>query len=553
MSDADGARRRGGALLGVRSAPNKWHTMIATCLGLGMLMIDTFVVNVAFPAIGRDLNADLSTAEWAVSGYVLVIGVFPIAMGRLGDIFGRRRMYLAGLAVFVVTSVLCGMAQSIEQLVAFRVLQGLGAATMMPGTLSIITQAFPPQQRGLAIGIWGGVSGLGLIAGPILGGLLVRGDDWRWIFYVNLPVGIVALLLAVLYVPESRDEGAPRSVDWLGLALLSGGLFLLMFGLTRANDLGWASPAILACWAGGATALATFVAVEQRVRYPLVDLTLFRSITSMMASVSAFLFSVAVFGSQPYMSLFMQHYWGFTPLEGGLAFVPATALVALMMPVSWIMGQRLGPRLRLIVIGGSLAVLVSALYLLLLDTESGYVDGLLPAFLVRGLGIGLVMSSTSLAVMSAVPVAKSGLASGTSTMARNIGTAVGVAVFGAVFLHHVDTELPRRLADAPPAQVAQVTAAADHFVPVGEGDVRLAAEDVILDGFLRIAAWTVLIAGLASVAAFFIRHRLVIQPQPEPHRNPAPGGATHDNRERTHRENPQWRYPAATDRPAARL
>jgi MFS transporter, DHA2 family, methylenomycin A resistance protein len=506
------AGRRLGSLVAARGAPNKWHTLIATCLGLGMLMIDTFVVNVAFPAIGRDLNASLSTAEWTVSAYVLVVGVFPIAMGRLGDIFGRRKLYIAGLAVFVAASVLCGLAQSIEQLVAFRVLQGFGAATMFPGTLSILTNVFPPQQRGLAIGIWGGVSGLGLIAGPILGGLLVRGDDWRWIFYVNLPVGIVALVLAALYVPESRDEGAPRSIDWLGLALLSGGLFALMFGITRGNEAGWGSPLILGCWLLSAGLLLAFVLVERRVRFPLVDLTLFRSLTFVMACVSAFLFSAAVFGSQPYMSLFMQNYWGFSPLEGGLAFLPATALVALLMPVSGIMGQRLGTRLRLIVIGGSLSVLVSALYLLRLDTQSGYADGLLPAFLVRGLGIGLVMSSTSLAVMSAVPVAKAGLASGTQTMARNIGTAMGVALFGAVFLNYVDAELPQRLATVPPEQAAQVTAAAEHFVPAGDGAARLAAEEVIVEGFIMIALVTVLIAGLATAAAFFIRHRLMAAP-----------------------------------------
>src|SRR5215207_9476483 len=255
----------------VRGAPNKWHTLIATCLGLGMLMIDTFVVNVAFPAIGRDLNADLTTTEWTVSAYVLVVGVFPVAMGRLGDIFGRRRVYLAGLAVFVVASVLCGLAQNIEQLVAYRVLQGLGAATMFPGTLAIITSVFPPHQRGLAIGIWAGVSGLGLIAGPVLGGLLVRGDDWRWIFFVNLPVGLVALVMAALFVPESRDETAPRSVDWLGALLLCGGLFALMFGLTRGNEEGWAAPSVLGWWALGAALLVAFVAVERRIRYPLVD------------------------------------------------------------------------------------------------------------------------------------------------------------------------------------------------------------------------------------------------------------------------------------------
>jgi EmrB/QacA subfamily drug resistance transporter len=520
---------RGLGATALRGAPNKWHTLIATCLGLGMLMIDTFVVNVAFPAIGRDLDADLATAEWTVSAYVLVVGVFPVAMGRLGDIFGRRRVYLAGLAVFVAASVLCGMAQSIEQLVAARVLQGLGAATMFPGTLSIITSVFPPHQRGLAIGIWGGVSGLGLIAGPVLGGLLVRGDDWRWIFFVNLPVGLAALAMAALFVPESRDETAPRSVDWLGALLLCGGLTALMLGLTQGNEAGWGSPLVLGCWALAAALLAAFVWTERRIRYPLVDLSLFKSVTFVMACLSAFLFSAAVFGSQPYMSLFMQNYWGFSPLEAGLAFLPATALVALLMPISGIMGQRLGPRLRLIVMAGSLAVLVSALFLLRLTPESGYVDGLLPAFLIRGLGIGLVMSSTSLAVMSAVPLAKAGLASGTQTMARNIGTAVGVALFGAVFLNHVDAELPPRLADVPPAQAAQVTAAAEHFVPAGEGDVRLAASEVIVDGFIQIAAWTVVIAGLATGAAFFIRHRsLGPSPGPSPAKLERGASPAHD-------------------------
>lgn len=488
-------------------APNKWHTLIAACLGLGMLMIDTFVVNVAFPAIGRDFKADLSTAEWTVSGYVLVVGVFPVAMGRLGDIFGRRRVYLAGLTTFVLASIACGAAQSIEQLVVFRVIQGIGAAAMMPGTLSIITQAFPPQERGLAIGIWGGVSGLGLIAGPILGGLLVRGDNWRWIFLVNLPVGLIALLLAVRFVPESRDESAPRTVDWPGLGLLSAALFLLMFGVTRANDAGWTSPGILASFAAGAALLPAFVAVERRVRHPLIDLSLFKSITFVAACLSAFLFSAAVFGSQPYGSLFLQNTWGFSPLRGGLAFIPSTVLVALMMPVSGVIGQKLGPRLRLVVVAGSVCVALSFLWMLRLDSGSGYVDGLLPAFLIRGVGIGLVMSATSLAVMSAVPPARSGLASGTLTMARNIGTAMGVAVLGAVFSRQVDAELSPALASLPAVDAAGVTVAAHRFAPAGDAATRTLVEGVIIDGFVRLALAAALLCVVATLAALFIRNR----------------------------------------------
>lgn len=168
-------------------SPSKWLTLVAACLGLMMLMIDTFVVNVAFPAIGRNLHASLGSAGWTVSGYVLVVGVFPVATGRLGDLFGRRRVYLVGLLVFVGASIACGASRGIGELIAFRVVQGLGAAAMFPGTLSIVTQAFPARQRGLAIGVWGGVSGLGLIAGPILGGLLVRGDNWRWISTSTCP------------------------------------------------------------------------------------------------------------------------------------------------------------------------------------------------------------------------------------------------------------------------------------------------------------------------------------------------------------------------------
>ena len=490
-------------------APGKWSTLIATCLGLGMLMIDTFIVNVAFPAIGRDLNSSLSTAEWTVTGYVLMTGVFPVAAGRLGDIFGRRRIYIAGLLIFVLTSALCGLAQNIEQLVFFRILQGLGAATMMPLTLSIITHAFPAEQRGLAIGIWGGVSGLGLIAGPVLGGLLVNGDEWRWIFLVNIPVGFAALALALAYVPESRDISAPRSLDWRGLVTLSAGLFLILFGLTQGNERGWSSPVILGCLISGAVLLPAFVLVERRVRYPLVDLALFRSWPFVMACSSAALFSAAVFGSQPFTSLYMQNYLGFSALEGGLAFLPATFLVAALMPVSGILGQKLGPRIRILIIAGSASVGVSFLYLLQLDVDSRYVDGFLPAFVLRGLGIGLVMSATSYAVVSALPAQKVGLASGTLTMARNIGTSVGVAVFGAVFLHSIDANLPAQLetAGVTTPEAVRYEEAAYHFVPAPEGPAREATREAIVDGFIVVSGVGLGISVLAAGAAGAIRYR----------------------------------------------
>ena len=377
---------------------------------------------------------------------------------------------------------------------------------MMPGTLSLITQAFPPQQRGLAIGIWSGVSGLGLIAGPILGGLLVQGDNWRLIFYVNLPLGLLALAMALRWVPESRDELVPPVVDWLGLALLSTSLFLIMLGVSAGSKAGWTDPFILACFAVGLALLAVFVSVERRVRYPLIDLSLFRNATFVMACLSAFLFSAAVFGTQPFTSLFMQNTWGFTPLQGGLAFVPATMLVALLMPVSGIMGQRLGSRMRLIVILGSLMVAVSFVYLLRLDVTSGYLDGFLPAFLLRGAGIGLVMSATSYAVVTAAPLAKVGLASGTLTMARNLGTAMGVALFGTVYLQSIDAAmLPLQRGVVLPANLQEIVAGAEHFIATAAPGYHAVVLGAIVDGFVHIAFGGVVITTLATLAAVFIR------------------------------------------------
>ncbi|HLZ71473.1 MAG TPA: DHA2 family efflux MFS transporter permease subunit [Dehalococcoidia bacterium] len=496
-----------------RSMPSKWLTLLAVCLGLMMLMIDTFVVNIAFPAISRGLHAGLGEAEWTVSGYVLVMGVLPIAMGRLGDLYGRRRLYLLGLALFVGSSIACGLSQSIGALIVFRVAQGAGAAIMTPLTLSIVTHAFPAAQRGLAIGIWGGVSGLGLIAGPILGGLLVRGDNWRWIFFINVPVGLLAFVLALPFVPESRDETAPRGIDWGGLTLLSAALFLLVYGLTRANELGWGSPVLLGSLLGGAALLPVFVALERRVQRPLIELSLFRSRTFVIACLAAFLFNAGVFGSQPYSSLLLQNTWGFSPLEAGFAFVPATALVALMTPVSGMLGQRLGGRLRLVMIAGSLLVAVSALYLLRLDVRSGYADTFLPAFVIRGAGIGLFIAVTSLAVMSAVPVAKAGLASGTLTMARQIGTSLGVALLGGVYLNHVDGALSGASSGAP--QQAAVRRAAEHFLPAGTGAAQAAARQAIVDGFVRVSLFVALLSVAAALAAVFIRHRAASDPAPE--------------------------------------
>jgi MFS transporter, DHA2 family, methylenomycin A resistance protein len=478
--------------------PSKWLTMLAASIGLLMLYIDLFIVNVALPAIEHGFHAPLSTVSWTISGYVLMIGVLPMGIGRLGDIWGQRIVYLAGLVIFCLASLCCGLAQSIGFLILFRVMQGVGAAIMTPGTLSIIIRAFPPREHGLAIGIYGGISGLGLIAGPVLGGLLVQGDSWRWIFFVNIPLGVIALITALLFVPESRDENKALPVDWWGLLLLSTGLLCLLFGFTRAGSAGWLDLLVVASCLLGVVLLVLFVLVERRIRWPLVDLALFRNSPFVMGCLSFFLFSAALFGSQPYWSLFMQNTWGYTPLQGGLAFLPATGLIAVLTPLSGILAQWAGARRYVFIIAALAAIGLSFLFIVVtLTPQSTYLGGLLPAFLVRGLSIPIVSSFTTLAVISAVPKKQSGLASGTFGMARNIGTAFGVAVLSQIYLFHIDQGLSGSLNAS--------RTAAEQFIAVGTGTTHAIVEAVIIQGFKMTAIACSLFCLIAIVASLLMR------------------------------------------------
>lgn len=486
--------------------PSKWLTLIAACFGLLMLYIDLFIVNVALPTIGHDFQAPLGTASWTISGYVLMIGVLPMGIGRLGDIWGQRTVYLAGLILFSVASLLCGLAPNITMLIVFRIIQGIGAAVMTPGTLAILIRAFPPHQHGLAIGINGGVSGLGLIAGPVLGGLLVQGESWRWIFFVNVPIGILAILMAVLFIPESREATDSAQVDWLGLLFLSGGLLCLLFGFTRASDEGWTSDVVMGSCLSGIILLILFIIIERRVRRPLVDLALFRNLPFVMGCLSFFFFSAALFGSQPYWSLFMQNTWGFTPLQGGLAFLPATGLIALLTPLTGLIAQWAGRRLHIFLVLALLAMGLSFLYIeIVLTPQSTYVSGLLPTFLIRGLAIPIYVSCTTFAVMSAVPIKQSGLASGTLGMARNIGTAFGVAILSQIYLSHTSTTFPSSLTTDQ--------AAANQFIITGIGANRLIIEGIIFQGFKLIARACLALCISAAIFAFLIQSRLHKKPK----------------------------------------
>lgn len=485
---------------------HRWWVLVATCLGLSMLYIDLFIVNVALPAISRDFQTDLGTVAWTVSGYALMVAVLPMGMGRLADLWGQRKMYLAGLAFFTLASVLCGLAPNIFVLVVCRVLQGIGAGVMTPGTLAIVVRAFPPEQRGFVIGLNGGVSGLGLVAGPFLGGLLTQLDNWRLIFYINLPFGLLALALTWFFVRETRDDQA-KKLDWPGLLTLSFGLLFIMFALTEFKPDNWLSFEVLGSFLVGVGLLVFFIAIEKRAPYPLIELGMFANPAFGMASLTFLLFSAALFGSQPYWSLFMQNFWGLSPLEGGLAFLPATGLIAILTPFAGIIGQRVGNKLRFIIIGGVVLMGLSYLYVAQLQAGSDYFSGLLPAFLGRGLGIPLFSACVTLAVMSALPVSKAGLAAGTLSMARNIGTALGIALQGGIYTFYIAHNLPERLNGVSGVEVTRLTQAASQFVVSGQGSTQSIVRGTILDGFVVVAWACLALCAVTVVTASFIRKR----------------------------------------------
>jgi EmrB/QacA subfamily drug resistance transporter len=408
----------------------RWWTLAAMCFALFMIMLDNTVVNVALPSIQDDLGASLSALEWTVNAYTLTFAVLLVTGGRLGDIFGRRRMFLFGVVAFALSSAAIGLAPSQGALVGGRALQGIGAAFMMPATLSIISHAFPPEERGKAIGTWAGVSALALAAGPVVGGALTEYVSWRAIFFLNLPVAAGAVAVTLFATRESRDETVSRRVDVPGIAAISIGLSALVLALVEANQWGWGSTEIVSLLALAALGLVGFALIERRVSAPIVDFRFFRSRGFLGANVVAFVVSFAMLAMFFFTALYMQNILDYSPLEAGVRFLPATALIIVVAPIAGRLADRIGPRPPIVV---GLLLVTLALYLQThIGTESGYAV-LLPAFMVMGFGMGLVMSPMSTAAMNAVEVTKAGVASGILSMSRMVGGTFGVAALGALF------------------------------------------------------------------------------------------------------------------------
>jgi EmrB/QacA subfamily drug resistance transporter len=410
----------------------RWWTLGALCFALFMIMLDNTVVNVALPAIKSDLGITQSELEWTVAAYALTFACLLLTGGKLGDLLGRRRIFMIGLTIFTLSSLFCGLSSSGTELIAARAVQGVGAALMMPSTLSIISATFAVRERGTAIGIWAGVSALALAIGPLLGGIITEHISWNWIFYVNVPIGVLAVLAAIFVVPESRDTSREQRLDLPGLLTSGIGLFALVFALIEAHRYGWTSTLILSLFAISAVALAAFVLLELHQRIPMLDLTLFRSGTFTGANLVAILVTLAMFGIFVFFPIYMQSIRGWSPVQAGAALLPWTILIVIFAPIAGKLSDRVGS--RWLMAAGMTTVAGCCLLLSTINLHSTFWN-LLPAFILGGLGMSFVMTPMSAAAMGAAPVDKAGVASGVLNTFRQVGVALGIAITGAIVVN----------------------------------------------------------------------------------------------------------------------
>ncbi len=409
----------------------KWWTLGAVSVGLFMIMLDNTVVNVALNAIQGSLKLKTSELEWVVAGYALTFGAFMLTGGKLADLFGRRLMFVLGLIIFTASSLACGLAGGATVLIAARVVQGLGAALMNPATLSIITVTFPPRQRGTAIGIWAGVSALALAIGPLLGGIITERINWNWIFFINIPVGIVGVIAAFAFIKESKDESAHQRPDIPGLFTSTLGLFALTYGLIEANSYGWSSTRIIISFAIAAVSLVSFVFLELHQKLPMLDLSLFKNRTFAGANSVMLLMGLAMFGVFFYVSLYLQKIIGYSPIQTGAAFLPWTLLIIVIAPQAGRLSDRVGPRW---LVSGGMALVAGSLFLFSRMTADESFWGLLPAMILGGVGMASAMAPTTATAMGSVPRDKAGVGSAVLNSMRQVGGSLGIALMGAIVL-----------------------------------------------------------------------------------------------------------------------
>jgi EmrB/QacA subfamily drug resistance transporter len=438
----------------------RW-TLRVVCTSTALLLLAVAAPNVALSAISADLGASFTDLQWVLSGYALALAVFQLTAGSLADLLGRRKLFLVGLTVFAAASGLSALAPSPAALVVARVVQGVGAAIVFPSSLALLAQEFEGQQRRRAIGLWGAVIGLAFAAGPLLGGVLVDTLGWRWVFAVNVVLGVPMVVLAARHVRESRDPD-PNPIDWPGLTTLCVALFLLVFAVLRGNALGWTSATVLGLLAGGAAMLAAFVAVERARAHPMIDLSLFRNRTFTGASLVVAGLAGLTFGAFVYVSLFLLNVQERSAIEAGLVLAP---LAVVSFVVSALAGRMSGSvPLAPALAGGLVLAGVGMLLLSTLEVDSSWL-ALLPGLAVIGAGVGLTNPLATFAHLGVLPPAHGGVASALNNTARQVGLAVGIAALGALLQASVRSDVEGAVAAAGGARGAVLDRVADGDLP----------------------------------------------------------------------------------------
>jgi EmrB/QacA subfamily drug resistance transporter len=500
---------------------NKWWTLVAVCLGTFMLLLDITIVNVALPDIQRALQSSFSGLQWVVDAYALTLAAFLLTAGSLADMYGRRLLYLIGLAVFTCASVLCGFAVSTLMLQLSRALQGIGGAIMFAVSLALLADAFRGKDRGTAFGVWGAVTGLAVAIGPLLGGLLTSGLSWRWIFFVNVPIGIAAVAIAITKVSESRAPQASRP-DWPGFALFTLALTSLVYGLIESNQRSFTAGLVLTCFAIAAVLLVAFVAVERRSSHPMFDLKLFMLPTFSAGSVAAFGLSASIFAMLLYLVLYLQDILGYSPLGTGVRLMVLSGGILVTATVAGRLTSVVP--VRLLIGPGLIMVGVGLLLMRGLNAGSSWTH-LIPGMIVGGLGIGLVNPPLASTAVGVVPPQRAGMASGINSTFRQVGIATGIALLGALFSNEVAKQVLARVNAVPglSGRGAQIAAAVQSgeighvlgqlpgHVQQSVGVITRTAFTTGLNRILLVAAIIALASGVVALAA--IRSRDFAQQQ----------------------------------------
>jgi EmrB/QacA subfamily drug resistance transporter len=415
----------------VRAMERKWWTLVSVCVAIFMLLLDITIVNVALPSIQSSLKASFSDLQWVVDAYALTLATCVLTAGSMSDLFGRKRIFAAGIVVFTIASAFCGAANDPLFLILARAVQGVGGAVMFATSLALISQEFHGKERGTAFGIWGATTGAAVAVGPLAGGILTSELSWRWIFLVNIPIGIVAVAITLTKLAESKDP-EHGSIDPLGLVLLTGGIFSLVFALIEGNKRGWESGFILGFFALAVVSIAGLLVQQSRRAKPMLDVSLFRVPAFVGAQIGAFCLSASLFAMFLYLTLYIQDILNYSPLQAGLRFLPITLLAFFTAPIAGKLTAHAPVRLLM---GGGLAVVALSMALMAHVKTSSHWTVLLAGFVVGGIGIGLVNPSLATTAISTVPREQAGVGSGINATFRQVGIATGIAALGAIFQH----------------------------------------------------------------------------------------------------------------------